>query len=134
MDSPSISYVRRNRQKIVSSINVGGEILSKLMESALADGVRSLDVYSGEGIYAISGDKPWLVKQAFEELIPYPTLAVNSARFEILVSAFADWFWVQDAAGESYSYGARPGQAVDVLSALRYPFALAFGLGLPAPE
>ena len=133
MDSPAISYVRRNHAKIVVSYDMGAEILSKLAHAALADGVSLVDLHAEDGVYWISCDRPWLVMGAFEELIAYPALAVNSSRMEILVSAFADWFTVVDASGEVLSHGRRPGLADEIASKLKFRQGLVFGLD-PEPS
>ena len=56
--------------------------MSRLAHGALADGVNSVDLHAKDGLYSISCDKPWLVMEAFEELIAYPALAANSSRRE----------------------------------------------------
>ncbi|WP_123647448.1 hypothetical protein [Lysobacter enzymogenes] len=127
MDSPAISYVRKNRGSIIVSHDLGGEVVAKLVESAIVDGVGGVDVLVGDGIYAVSTDREWVVREAFHALLPYPEIAVNSARLEILVSAFFDWFSVRNHGVEAYSCGAVPEQVGAVILGLKYPFVLAFG-------
>lgn len=133
MNSLAISHVRRNHAKIVVSFDMGAEILSKLAHGALGNGVSSMDINVEDGLYSISCDKPWLVMEAFDGMIPYPSLAVNSSRMEILVSAFADWFAVVDASTEVLSQGVRPLLADEMISKLKYRQGLAFYLN-PDPS
>lgn len=131
MESQAISYIRRNRDRILIAHSPGAEVLSRLVESAIVDGVRRADVFIVKGIYALSTSERWLIRDAFDKLIPYPEIAENSTRLEIFVSAFFDWFSVSEGGLEVYSSGQVPEAASLVRKELRYPFALIFGFNSP---
>ena len=106
--SDALRFIREHREQFISSSSVGSEIASKVAESALTDGANYVSIVRDQGVFLVGADISWSKEIFFWSLVPYPELAINTNRPEILVSSFSKWFLYAQQASVLFEGGSIP--------------------------